>query len=127
MIKTQNLLSITLANTLFCMFLLLSFAFLNFKLNLQLEHLFSLIILLLTGIFCGFITSKKAQNKKLVYTGITSTIFLLLYLTISFLLKKSILVNNMHLICMFNIYFGAIIGCLLSLHQKDTLKGRKKS
>lgn len=126
MVKKKNIFFITLANILFCIILLFAFAFLNFRLNINMERLFSLTILLLTGVFCGFITSKKSQNKKLMYTCISSSIFLLIFLAISFLIKKSFLISNEHLICALNIYFGAVIGSILSLHQKNTRKGRKK-
>lgn len=117
-----NFLTISISNLLFCVVLVLCFAILSFNLNFAYNRLFSLIILLLTGIYSGYITSKTSSNKKLLYALISSTIFFLVYLIGSFLYIDNFSLNEAYLICMLNIYFGTFIGCILSIKER---KGRK--
>lgn len=120
-----NFLITFVSNVLFCIFLLLIFSFLTFNYDLKLESLFSLSILLLTGIFSGFTTSKSASNKKLIFSAISSSIFLVFYIICSFLYNGEISLNQAYLLCCLNIYFGTFIGSTLSISSKTKRKGRK--
>ncbi|MFI3226697.1 MAG: DUF3792 family protein [Clostridia bacterium] len=123
-VKKPNLIILTISNMLFCAILLLILALLSFNFNLDFNKLFSLLILLLTGIYSGFTTSKSASNKKLLYALISSTVFLLLYSSLIFWQNKQISFNQALLICALNIYFGTLIGTMMSL-SKTKRKGRK--
>ncbi len=63
--STTNILLILISNVLFCAVLIFVFALIMYKTGLKEYNLASYLILLLSGIFSGVLTSAKSDTKKL--------------------------------------------------------------
>lgn len=124
-VHNPNFIILTISNVLFCAVLTLIFALLTFNFSLEFDKLFSMLILLLTGIHCGFTASKTASSKKLLFAIISGTIFFLAYLIACCAYAGKIAITHGYLVCALNIYFGTLIGSIMSISIKTQRKGRK--
>lgn len=124
MTKTKFICILAL-NIFFCSVLIVIFSLFLFNFKINFNEFFTQFILLLTGMFSGYISSKFVLHKKLVFALIVATILWILYMLCSFLYIGDFLLNTVYFICGLNIYFGTFLGSLLSICSKTKRKGRK--
>lgn len=122
--SSLKLLFVVIFDVIFCISLILAFAFILFKTGINSYKLTSYLILLSTGIFSGFLTSNTFETKKLLKSYLVSTVFFIIYLACCLNLNEELLETSAYLASFLNVYFGTFLGILLSINRKP--KRRKK-